>query len=374
MVRRPQFPNLSGMPMTGSPMSTLDVIQQMNGMPPQTPQQAPQQAPQPAPERGGFMDSVGNLIKNPFLLNLLAQSGYSTTPGSPIGAVGRAALGARQMGINERRAGLEDELLRARIGLTNRQAETGGVAGNVQSTFKGDNGNMWIIKRDGSVADTGVAFNNNLQLITQPDGSVIAIDVTSGQVLGTPVSPEAAADASRRAEQTKRSFTLPTELASLDGTINKLDSTISKVQNIVPMVRDDTTGVMQYTRGGLPGALGGDARTLRQAVKSLQANLGFDTLQQMRAASKTGGALGQVSERELDLLVNAVEALDIEGDPEVLRENLLKVVTHYENYKREIEKMKNAMRQEAGQAPAPAPNKPISEYTDAELEAIIEGR
>jgi hypothetical protein len=127
------------------------------------------------------------------------------------------------------------------------------------------------------------------------------------------------------------------------------------------LVKDSTVGVESYLRGDLPGIAGGEARQLKQAVKSLQANLGFDTLNQMRQASKTGGALGQVSERELDLLVNAVESLDLEGDPKVLRENLNNVITHYENYKREIEKMKAAMSQEAGQG-APSQPTPTKRY------------
>ena len=91
-------------------------------------------------KQGGVMDSVGNLLKNPFLMNLLAQSGYSSMPSSPVGAVGRAMIGAQQMEQASTRAGLEDELLRARIGLTNAQAEAGGAnaaAGNIQSTFRG---------------------------------------------------------------------------------------------------------------------------------------------------------------------------------------------------------------------------------------------
>jgi hypothetical protein len=46
-------------------------------------------------EPGGFFNSVNNLIENPFLMNLLAQSGFSTMPQSPFGAIGRAALGAQ---------------------------------------------------------------------------------------------------------------------------------------------------------------------------------------------------------------------------------------------------------------------------------------
>lgn len=58
-----------------------------------------------------------------------------------------------------------------------------------------------------------------------------------------------------------------------------------------------------FARSVLPtGTAGYD---LKADVTSLQANLAFDALQAMRDASKTGGALGAISERELDLLQSA---------------------------------------------------------------------
>ena len=58
------------------------------------------------------------------LLNIMAQSGHSLTPGpSPIGVVGRAGIATAQQEQAGKRASLEDRLLRERIGLTNAQAE-----------------------------------------------------------------------------------------------------------------------------------------------------------------------------------------------------------------------------------------------------------
>ena len=54
-----------------------------------------------------------------------------------------------------------------------------------------------------------------------------------------------------------------------------------------------------------------------------------------------------------------------------MQNNFDAVITHYENYKREIGVMKNALRQQAGQ---PTTSKPLSEMTNAELEAIVNGR
>ena len=76
--------------------------------------------------------------------------------------------------------------------------------------------------------------------------------------------------------------------------------------------------------------------------------------------------MGQVSERELALLINALEAIDLEGDPETLKENLNSVITHYNNYKSEIEIMKNKMREKAGQPAqetAPAPRRVFNRQT-----------
>ena len=58
------------------------------------------------------------------------------------------------------------------------------------------------------------------------------------------------------------------------------------------------------------------------AISTIQANLAFDTLQSMRDASPTGGALGQVSEKELKLLKDTVTALDPDLDAETMRKNI----------------------------------------------------
>jgi len=119
-----------------------------------------------------FLGSPGGSL----LVNLLSQSGFSPVPQSQVGALGRGLLQTQQQGQQRQRAGLEDELLRSRIGLNRAQATGGGAtANNVQTTFKGANGNMHIVTRNGRVKDTGVEFNENVKFFTQPDGSVIGV-------------------------------------------------------------------------------------------------------------------------------------------------------------------------------------------------------
>jgi hypothetical protein len=88
-----------------------------------------------------------------------------------------------------------------------------------------------------------------------------------------------------------------------------------------------TTGVGGKLASQIPGS---DAYNLQQTVKTIQANLGFEQLQALRDASPTGGALGQVSERELEFLQSAVANLDIAQSKEQLTQNLQAVKQHYQ--------------------------------------------
>lgn len=77
-----------------------------------------------------------------------------------------------------------------------------------------------------------------------------------------------------------------------------------------------------------------DAKQMDGYVKTLQANLAFDRLQKMRDASKTGGALGQVSNIELGLLQSSVAALD--PGSKNFKEQLATVRRQYENFRNSL--------------------------------------
>jgi len=74
-----------------------------------------------------------------------------------------------------------------------------------------------------------------------------------------------------------------------------------------------------------------DARSLSNKVDTLKANLSFDRLQKMRDESKTGGALGQVSNIELRLLGSALASLDPASKD--FAQQLKKVEDSYERFK-----------------------------------------
>lgn len=78
-----------------------------------------------------------------------------------------------------------------------------------------------------------------------------------------------------------------------------------------------TTGGLGAALDGIPGT---SAHDLSNMILPVQAGLAFDRLQAMRDSSPTGGALGQVSERELSLLQNSVASLELsQSEPQLLQ-------------------------------------------------------
>jgi hypothetical protein len=76
--------------------------------------------------------------------------------------------------------------------------------------------------------------------------------------------------------------------------------------------------------GGALGAMGlnQEAVDLKNTLLGIEGMVAFDTLQKMREASKTGGALGGVSEVEINMLGSALGALKQTTSKELLTKNL----------------------------------------------------
>jgi hypothetical protein len=72
-------------------------------------------------------------------------------------------------------------------------------------------------------------------------------------------------------------------------------------------------------------------KSVANLVNTIQANLAFDRLDQMRKESKTGGALGSIAVRELELLKDSVRALD--PADKNFKENLREVIRQYKDFR-----------------------------------------
>jgi hypothetical protein len=108
----------------------------------------------------------------------------------------------------------------------------------------------------------------------------------------------------------------------------QINDNLTTIKDATNLVGGWTTGVGSWLKV-LPSS---DAKNLESKLTTIKSNLGFDRLQQMRDASPTGGALGQVAVQELEALQASVASLDQELSPAALRANLAKVQKHYQNW------------------------------------------
>ena len=95
---------------------------------------------------------------------------------------------------------------------------------------------------------------------------------------------------------------------------------------------DDNTTLIFGPSGAAMSIVAGSARSdLEALMKPIEAEAAFSTLQAMREASKTGGALGQVSDKEIELLKNARGALSRSQSKEQFIQNLERYKETYNN-------------------------------------------
>lgn len=130
----------------------------------------------------------------------------------------------------------------------------------------------------------------------------------------------------------------PVAEAALASARAKADVVSTKVsealENMKGLTGMSATGLTGAVTGVVPGT---PAYQLERALDTIKANLGFQELAAMRAASPTGGALGSITERELAMLQSTVASLDRGQSEAQLRKNLQAVQRHFNNWRNAVE-------------------------------------
>jgi hypothetical protein len=144
------------------------------------------------------------------------------------------------------------------------------------------------------------------------------------------VKAEAAALAGPE-QELDREMRLAAYKDQLGGATGPIDTTASDVTNdaigrALPLISSLTTGFGAFLKG-VPGT---EAKTLDRLLATVRANVGFEKLAAMRRASPTGGALGNVSDKEIQFLQAVLGDLDQANDDVELTYNL-KLVQHMFN-------------------------------------------
>ena len=170
---------------------------------------------------------------------------------------------------------------------------------------------------------SGVTINtgdSGAQMGTIPQGYAVvpAPDTPAGyRMVPIPGGPEdtASADAAS-AESSTRTADVVLE------DIGRLKNLVSNAPFYSPAAGFGAERLAQF--GGTNAA---DAAALAETIG---ANIGFDRLQAMREASPTGGALGNVTERELQALRSVLGSIELSQSPEQLLQNLNRLEEIYQ--------------------------------------------
>lgn len=110
---------------------------------------------------------------------------------------------------------------------------------------------------------------------------------------------------------------------------NQVDAASTTANDIGELIDTAISEVGPMTSGPggriLSAIPGTPARNLERTLDTIKANIGFQTLNSLRQLSATGGALGNVSDREVQFLQSTLGSLDATQSPEQLRTNLAEV-------------------------------------------------
>jgi hypothetical protein len=201
------------------------------------------------------------------------------------------------------------------------------VTGQTAAAMGLDPSKVYNLGPDGKVSgigagDTNVSVSSGSEVGTIPPGYELITDPQTGgrrlaPIPGGPVDVEQrqAAAAEEQAGQVQD------EKAATQGNV-----VLNQVSAIRKML--DQGGMFDMPETGIVGSglaklgLNQEAVDMRNRLTTLQGMVSFDQLAKMRAASPTGGALGGIAIRELELLQSQLGSLDQSSSPEIIRETL----------------------------------------------------
>lgn len=113
--------------------------------------------------------------------------------------------------------------------------------------------------------------------------------------------------------------TSKTDQATVAGQTTKTDVITDAYKKAHDLIGGSTTGLVGQGLGVIPPS---DAAELRRQVAVLKANATIENLNAMRRQSQTGGALGNVTEKEGAMLASAAGALDPNASPQQFKSAL----------------------------------------------------
>jgi len=205
----------------------------------------------------------------------------------------------------------------------------------------GGGGTTVNIKNEGPIAQ-------DYRRVRDAQGNILYDEPIPGTKAAREAEQAIKASEARSAGQVRTASVVTENIDSLIGALDK-EEKATGTDRLNPSVR--ITGIPGKAFEGLPG---GARTTAKGYIDTIKANIGFDRLDQMRQESPTGGALGQIAVEEIRFLQASLGSLDLDADPAVLKKNLQRIKTAYDNVMRKAAAYPNAAKYGFGTGAEPA--------------------
>lgn len=168
---------------------------------------------------------------------------------------------------------------------------------------------------------------------------------------------------------TKLAGVFNTDTAMLTNSLSSFDRLATSANEVLN--HPGLEGITGW-RGALPNIPGSDAANAQSLLATLKSQVGFGVLQDMRNNSKTGGALGAVSDAEGKRLENNLAALEKAQSLEQFQAQLKKIVDYAQEAKDRMRQAFNLKHPGASEPAATAPPSPPTPMPDLAAAAAAE--
>jgi hypothetical protein len=140
------------------------------------------------------------------------------------------------------------------------------------------------------------------------------------------ISAQSRQEMAQQKQDLKEQAALEQQTKAAEMAFGRAGVVLDKAKQAYNMVNARTTGPLGVAMKAMPGS---DATDMAGLIETIKSNLATSELQKIRDASKTGGALGNVSNKDVSLLESAVASLDQKQSPQQLKQNLKEVIDLY---------------------------------------------
>jgi hypothetical protein len=155
----------------------------------------------------------------------------------------------------------------------------------------------------------------------------------------------------------KKQGALNADKAQLDSATNSMDRLAVAANEALS---HPGLGGITGWQSKLPNAPGSQASDAQAKLNTLKSQVAFGVLQDMRNASKTGGALGAVSDKEGAMLQANIAALENAQSTDQMKESLKKIIKYSEDAKDRMRGAYNIKHGDQGGSPPAAQPKPAA--------------